>query len=92
MPRYVSNILSKFQHDAPKHPQHTPSQYVTRCCCLALRRTMTCGVCGVTARLAGVFCLRWEFGVECADVFGWGDICCAFVFATLGGENVVCTL
>jgi hypothetical protein len=28
MPGYVSNILSKFQHDAPKHPQHTPSQYV----------------------------------------------------------------
>jgi hypothetical protein len=62
------------------------------CCCLALRPTMTCGVCGVTARLAGVFCLRWEFGVECGDVFGWGDICCAVVFATLGGENMVCTL
>jgi hypothetical protein len=29
MPGYVSNILSKFQHDAPKHPQHTPSRYVT---------------------------------------------------------------
>jgi hypothetical protein len=29
MPGYVSNILSKFQHDAPKHPQHTPSKYVT---------------------------------------------------------------
>jgi hypothetical protein len=29
MPGYVSNDLSKFQHDAPKHPQHTPSQYVT---------------------------------------------------------------
>jgi hypothetical protein len=29
MPGYVSNILSKFQHDTPKHPQHTPSQYVT---------------------------------------------------------------
>jgi hypothetical protein len=29
MPRYVSNTLSKFQHDAPKHPQHTPSRYVT---------------------------------------------------------------
>jgi hypothetical protein len=29
MPGYVSNVLSKFQHDAPKHPQHTPSQYVT---------------------------------------------------------------
>jgi hypothetical protein len=24
MPGYVSNVLSKFQHDAPKHPQHTP--------------------------------------------------------------------
>jgi hypothetical protein len=29
MPGYVSNVLSKFQHDSPKHPQHTPSQYVT---------------------------------------------------------------
>jgi hypothetical protein len=29
MPGYVSNILSKFQHDVPKHPQHTPSKYVT---------------------------------------------------------------
>jgi uncharacterized coiled-coil protein SlyX len=29
MPGYVSNVLSKFQHDAPKHPQHTPSQYIT---------------------------------------------------------------
>jgi hypothetical protein len=29
MPGYVSNILSKFQHDAPKHPQHTPNRYVT---------------------------------------------------------------
>jgi hypothetical protein len=28
MPGYVSNVLSKFQHDAPKHPQHTPSKYV----------------------------------------------------------------
>jgi hypothetical protein len=26
MPCYVSNVLSKFQHDAPKHPQHTPSR------------------------------------------------------------------
>jgi hypothetical protein len=23
MPDYVSNVLSKFQHEAPKHPQHT---------------------------------------------------------------------
>jgi hypothetical protein len=29
MPGYVSNVLSKFQHDTPKHPQHTPSKYVT---------------------------------------------------------------
>jgi hypothetical protein len=29
MPGYVSNVLSKFQHDAPKHPQHTPSIYIT---------------------------------------------------------------
>jgi hypothetical protein len=25
----VSNVLSKFQHDAQKHPQHTPSKYAT---------------------------------------------------------------
>jgi hypothetical protein len=29
IPGYVSNVLSKYQHDAPKHPQHTPSRYVT---------------------------------------------------------------
>jgi hypothetical protein len=29
MPGYVSNILSKFQHDFPKHPQLTPSPYIT---------------------------------------------------------------
>jgi hypothetical protein len=29
MPGYVSSMLSKFQHDAPKHPQHTPYRYVT---------------------------------------------------------------
>jgi hypothetical protein len=29
MPGCVSNVLSKFQHDAPKHPQHTPSRYAT---------------------------------------------------------------
>jgi hypothetical protein len=29
MPGYVSNVLRKFQHDAPRHPQHTPSRYVT---------------------------------------------------------------
>jgi hypothetical protein len=26
---YVSNVLSKFQQESPKHPQHTPSIYVT---------------------------------------------------------------
>jgi hypothetical protein len=29
MPGYVANVLSKFQHDNPKHPQDTPSIYVT---------------------------------------------------------------
>jgi hypothetical protein len=29
MPGYVYNVLSKFQHDAPKHLQHTPSRYIT---------------------------------------------------------------
>jgi hypothetical protein len=29
MPGYVSNVLSKFQHDSPTHPQHTPSRYAT---------------------------------------------------------------
>jgi hypothetical protein len=28
IPDYVANILRKFQHDTPKHPQHTPSRYV----------------------------------------------------------------
>jgi hypothetical protein len=42
-------------------------------CCRAMRRTMTCGVCGVTARLAGAFCLRCEFGVDCNDVSGWRE-------------------
>jgi hypothetical protein len=28
-PGCVSNVLSKFQHNAPKHPQHTPSKYIT---------------------------------------------------------------
>jgi hypothetical protein len=32
MPGYVFNALSKFQHNAPKHPQHTPSRYVTPVC------------------------------------------------------------
>jgi hypothetical protein len=29
MPGYVANVLRKFQHDSPKHPQHTSSRYVT---------------------------------------------------------------
>jgi hypothetical protein len=29
MPGYVSNVLNNFQHDATKHPQNTPSRYVT---------------------------------------------------------------
>jgi hypothetical protein len=29
MPGYVSNVLSKFQHGNPQHPQHTLSRYVT---------------------------------------------------------------
>jgi hypothetical protein len=29
MTGYVSNVLSKFQHDDPKHPKHTPSRCVT---------------------------------------------------------------
>jgi hypothetical protein len=29
MPVYVSNVLSKFLHNASKHPQHTPSRYIT---------------------------------------------------------------
>jgi hypothetical protein len=29
MPGYVSIVLSNFQHDCPKHPQFTPSRYVT---------------------------------------------------------------
>jgi hypothetical protein len=29
MPGYVSNVISKLKHEAPKHLQHTPSRYVT---------------------------------------------------------------
>jgi hypothetical protein len=29
MPGYVSNVLGKFQHDKPKHPQEASSRYVT---------------------------------------------------------------
>jgi hypothetical protein len=32
MPGYVSNVRSTFQHDAPKHPQHNPSRYITPVC------------------------------------------------------------
>jgi hypothetical protein len=28
IPGYVANVLSKFQHDKAKHPQHTPSRYI----------------------------------------------------------------
>jgi hypothetical protein len=28
MPDYVANVLSKFQHNTPKHPQHTSSRYI----------------------------------------------------------------
>jgi hypothetical protein len=28
MPGYITNVLNKFQHDTPRHPQHTPSKYV----------------------------------------------------------------
>jgi hypothetical protein len=29
MPGYVANVLSKFQHNTPKHPQQTYSRYIT---------------------------------------------------------------
>jgi hypothetical protein len=29
MPGYISSVLSKFQHDSPKNPQHPLSRYVT---------------------------------------------------------------
>jgi hypothetical protein len=29
MPVHITNVLNNFQHDAPKHPQHTPSKYAT---------------------------------------------------------------
>jgi hypothetical protein len=53
---------------------------------------MTCGVCGVTIRLTGVFCLQCEFGVDCDGKMCWRDICSGSVLATLGGKTVVCTL
>jgi hypothetical protein len=61
-------------------------------CCLALRRTMTWGVWGVTIYLTGVFCLRCEFGVDCDGEMSWREICSVSVPATLGGGTVVCTL
>jgi hypothetical protein len=29
MPGYIKNVLNKFQHDAPRTPQHTPSKNIT---------------------------------------------------------------
>jgi hypothetical protein len=29
IPGYITNVLNKFQHDAPRTPQHTPSKYST---------------------------------------------------------------
>jgi hypothetical protein len=29
MPGYITNVLNKFQHDAPRTPQHIPSKYIT---------------------------------------------------------------
>jgi hypothetical protein len=29
MPGYITNVLHKFQHDAPRTPHHTPSKYIT---------------------------------------------------------------
>jgi hypothetical protein len=29
MQGYVTNVLNKFQHDAPKHPHHTPFKYMS---------------------------------------------------------------
>jgi hypothetical protein len=29
MPGYITNVLNKFQHDAPRTPHHTPSKYIT---------------------------------------------------------------
>jgi hypothetical protein len=28
MPGYIKNVLNKFQHEAPRTPQHTPSKYI----------------------------------------------------------------
>jgi hypothetical protein len=29
MPGYITNVLNKFQHDAPRKPQYTPSTYIS---------------------------------------------------------------
>jgi hypothetical protein len=29
MPGYIKNVVNKFQHDAPRTPQHTPSKNIT---------------------------------------------------------------
>jgi hypothetical protein len=29
MTGYITNVLNKFQHDAPRTPQHMPSKYIT---------------------------------------------------------------
>jgi hypothetical protein len=29
MSGYITNVLNKFQHEIPKHHQHTPSNYIT---------------------------------------------------------------
>jgi hypothetical protein len=56
-------------------------------CCVALRLTMACGVCGVTARIEVIFKRRCEFGTVSELFLCWGDILCAVVFGTLGGET-----
>jgi hypothetical protein len=61
-------------------------------CCLALRRTITWRVSGVTTRRRGVCCLRCEFGVYCDGIICWRNVCPGSVTVTLGGETVVCTL
>jgi hypothetical protein len=38
---YVSNVVSKFQHDFAKNPQHTPSRYVTPVYIAKTQYTMT---------------------------------------------------
>jgi hypothetical protein len=57
MPGYVSNVLSKFQHDSPKHPQHTPSQYVTPVYCAKTQYATT----DETPPLTAQQCLKIRF-------------------------------